>query len=52
MYIPILNKLLYAFHLQVDFDNPDFKRFPKLKELKGYEVIVGPGDVLYIPMYW
>ena len=38
--------------LQVDFDNPDFVRFPGLKDLKGYEAIVGPSDVLYIPMYW
>lgn len=37
---------------QVDFDDPDFERFPKLKDIKGFEVIVGPGDVLYIPMYW
>jgi len=27
-------------------------RFPKLREAKGFEVIVSPGDVLYIPMYW
>ena len=38
--------------MQVDFDNPDFIRFPGLKDLKGYEAIVGPSDVLYIPMYW
>ncbi|PFX14346.1 hypoxia-inducible factor 1-alpha inhibitor-like [Stylophora pistillata] len=37
---------------QVDFDNPDHKRFPKFRYAKGFEVIVGPGDVLYIPMYW
>lgn len=37
---------------QVDFDNPDYERFPKLREAKGLEVIVSPGDVLYIPMYW
>jgi len=36
----------------VDFDNPDYIKFPKFKEACGYEVIVGPEDVLYIPMYW
>ncbi|XP_067672862.1 hypoxia-inducible factor 1-alpha inhibitor-like [Haliotis asinina] len=37
---------------QVDFDNPDFKRFPKFKDVKGHEAVVGPGDVLYLPVYW
>ncbi|XP_034040551.1 hypoxia-inducible factor 1-alpha inhibitor [Thalassophryne amazonica] len=37
---------------QVDFDNPDYERFPNFKNVFGYEAVVGPGDVLYIPMYW
>ncbi|KAK7112810.1 hypoxia-inducible factor 1-alpha inhibitor-like [Littorina saxatilis] len=37
---------------QVDFDNPDFDRFPRLRELKGRQAILGPGDVLYLPVYW
>ncbi|RZF37054.1 hypothetical protein LSTR_LSTR012397 [Laodelphax striatellus] len=37
---------------QVDFDRPDFTRFPNLKNLRGCEAVVGPGDVLYIPNYW
>uniref|UniRef100_A0A3Q3E1Z5 Hypoxia inducible factor 1 subunit alpha inhibitor n=1 Tax=Labrus bergylta TaxID=56723 RepID=A0A3Q3E1Z5_9LABR len=37
---------------QVDFDNPDFEKFPNFKNVVGYEAVVGPGDVLYIPMYW
>uniref|UniRef100_A0A8C9PQ60 JmjC domain-containing protein n=1 Tax=Spermophilus dauricus TaxID=99837 RepID=A0A8C9PQ60_SPEDA len=37
---------------QVDFDNPDYKRFPNFQNVVGYETLVGPGDVLYIPMYW
>ncbi|XP_070544125.1 hypoxia-inducible factor 1-alpha inhibitor-like [Ptychodera flava] len=37
---------------QVDFDNPDYERFPGFREAYGKEAIVGPGDVLYIPMYW
>ncbi|XP_065161973.1 hypoxia-inducible factor 1-alpha inhibitor-like isoform X2 [Atheta coriaria] len=36
----------------VDFDNPDHVRFPKFKELKGWETVIGPGEVLYIPIYW
>ncbi|XP_008117604.2 hypoxia-inducible factor 1-alpha inhibitor [Anolis carolinensis] len=37
---------------QVDFDNPDYERFPNFQNVVGYETVVGPGDVLYIPMYW
>ncbi|XP_071496649.1 hypoxia-inducible factor 1-alpha inhibitor-like [Diadema antillarum] len=37
---------------QVDFDKPDFKRFPRFREAKAVEAVVGPGDVIYIPMYW
>ncbi|KAK7502087.1 hypothetical protein BaRGS_00006839 [Batillaria attramentaria] len=37
---------------QVDFDNPDFVRFPRAKELRGRQAILGPGDVLYLPVYW
>lgn len=37
---------------QVDFDRPDYNKFPKFKNVKGYETVVEPGDVLYIPIYW
>uniref|UniRef100_A0A8D8SGR9 Hypoxia-inducible factor 1-alpha inhibitor n=1 Tax=Cacopsylla melanoneura TaxID=428564 RepID=A0A8D8SGR9_9HEMI len=37
---------------QVDFDNPDLKRFPKFREAHGMEAIVGRGDILYIPLHW
>jgi hypoxia-inducible factor 1-alpha inhibitor (HIF hydroxylase) len=36
----------------VDFERPDYTRFPKFREARGQEAIVGPGDVLYIPIYW
>ncbi|CAC5402198.1 HIF1AN [Mytilus coruscus] len=37
---------------QVDFDEPDFEKFPKFRNASGFETVVGPGDVLYIPIYW
>lgn len=37
---------------QVDLENPDFEKFPNARHISGMEGIVGPGDVLYIPMYW
>lgn len=33
-------------------DDPDHVRFPKFKEAKGVETVIGPGEVLYIPIYW
>uniref|UniRef100_A0A8C9WTL0 Hypoxia-inducible factor 1-alpha inhibitor n=1 Tax=Scleropages formosus TaxID=113540 RepID=A0A8C9WTL0_SCLFO len=35
---------------QVDFENPDCVKFPNFKNVFGYEAVVGPGDVLYIPI--
>lgn len=52
-YVHVLIVLLNPhFYLQVDFDNPDYEKFPNFKNVVGYEAVVGPGDVLYIPMYW
>lgn len=36
----------------MDFERPDRTRFPKFKDLKGYETVLEPGDVLYLPIYW
>ena len=37
----------------VDFDNPDYKKYPALKFLQGEVVYLNHGDVLYIPPgYW
>lgn len=33
----------------IDVDNPDFERFPKLKEAQGYEIFLEPGETLFIP---
>lgn len=47
------SKFLYRHPLTVrsyvDVDNPDFTKFPKLKEAQGYEVILEPGETLFIP---
>ncbi len=38
---------------QVDFENPDFKRYPALKNLQAYWADLQHGDALYIPSgYW
>jgi hypoxia-inducible factor 1-alpha inhibitor (HIF hydroxylase) len=37
---------------QVNIENPDLKLFPKYKDARSVEGIVGPSDVLYLPGYW
>lgn len=37
----------------IDFDNPDFQKFPKLKEVKGFVCELNHGETLYMPEgYW
>jgi hypothetical protein len=37
----------------VDIDHPDFGKFPRLKQTKGYHGIIHPGETLYMPSgYW
>ena len=38
---------------EVDFDNPDYEKYPALKNLEGKVAYLNHGDVLYIPPgYW
>ncbi|KAJ1432681.1 hypothetical protein B484DRAFT_447673 [Ochromonadaceae sp. CCMP2298] len=37
---------------QVDWSKPDTIKFPNYAKVKGNEVILTPGDFLYIPTYW
>eukprot|EP01091_Cochliopodium_minus_P015451 TRINITY_DN5508_c0_g1_i1.p1 TRINITY_DN5508_c0_g1~~TRINITY_DN5508_c0_g1_i1.p1 ORF type:complete len:358 (-),score=98.19 TRINITY_DN5508_c0_g1_i1:28-1101(-) len=37
---------------QVDIENPDLQKFPKLVNAEAWEAYVGPGDTLYLPPYW
>ena len=37
----------------VDVHNPDLERFPRLREAKGYEGVLEPGETLFMPGgYW
>ncbi len=36
----------------IDYDKPDFERFPALKKLSGQVAELNHGDVLYIPSGW
>ena len=48
----MLLHVLFLLYTQVDFNNPDYMRFPRFRDVQAYECVVKPGDVLYIPMYW
>lgn len=40
-------------HSQVDWENPDFGRFPLFREVKLQETLLCPGEILFIPgNYW
>jgi len=47
-----LQNVLYVVTLQVNFEKPDYRRFPKFRNVRGLEAVLGPGDVLYLPSYW
>ncbi|CAJ1334448.1 unnamed protein product [Effrenium voratum] len=57
---PSYSSDLYAFPLghpmdrcaQADLESPDFQRFPKLKNVRAVEAVLGPGDVLVLPCGW
>ena len=39
-------------HSEVDWSKPDLERFPNFAKIVGNEVILQPGDYLYVPTYW
>lgn len=54
---PQYSSLLYCLPLNtyslIDPDKPDYKKYPGLKYVKGFDFILGPGDSLFMPSgYW
>jgi ribosomal protein L16 Arg81 hydroxylase len=41
-----------ARHSAVDWSDPDLKSFPEFASAKANEVVLLPGDVLYLPTNW
>jgi hypothetical protein len=39
-------------HSQVDIDRPDLARFPRFAVATPYRCMLGPGEMLYIPIHW
>lgn len=48
----LMYKLPYNFHSITNIKQPDFKEFPGLKYINGYEAVISPGETLYIPSGW
>jgi ribosomal protein L16 Arg81 hydroxylase len=51
---PLMYHVPYSFSSlhSVDYEYPDFERYPALKHLKGSQTVLNNGDVLYIPPGW
>ncbi|WP_136668011.1 cupin-like domain-containing protein [Flavobacterium sp. H122] len=52
---PFLYKVPLSVHTiyEVDYENPDYEKFPALKYAQGYEIFMEHGDALYIPgAFW
>ncbi|CAI8939193.1 cupin-like domain-containing protein [Chryseobacterium sp. IT-36CA2] len=45
-------KLPYNFHSLTQIKNPNYRKYPALLYLNGYEAIIHPGETLYIPSGW
>jgi len=37
---------------QVDFVNPNITKFPFFADIEAFEVVLEPGDLLYLPPFW
>ncbi|MBL1222775.1 cupin-like domain-containing protein [Chryseobacterium sp. L7] len=48
----LMYKLPYNFHSLPNIKDPDYREFPALLYLNGYEAVLQPGETLYIPSGW
>ena len=37
---------------EIDLDRPDFTKYPILEQVRPYEVVLEPGEVLFVPVGW
>ena len=52
-YSELLYRLPFNTYSLVNIDEPDYRKYPALKYVKGYEVLLEPGDSVFIPSgYW
>ncbi|AZA80015.1 cupin-like domain-containing protein [Chryseobacterium sp. G0186] len=48
----LMYKLPYNFHSLSNIKKPDYRKYPALLYLNGYEAVLHPGETLYIPAGW
>ncbi|PIF45045.1 Cupin-like domain-containing protein [Chryseobacterium sp. 52] len=48
----LMYKLPYNFHSLPNIKDPNYREFPALLHLNGYEAVLKPGETLYIPSGW
>ena len=51
LYYPALD-LGHVNYSPVDVESPDYERFPLFKKARPFEVMLAPGEVLFIPVRW
>lgn len=39
-------------HTQVDWSDPDLEKWPEFRHMRGHEVLLTPGEVLFVPAWW
>jgi len=39
-------------HSEIDWSKPDYNLYPQFAKVRSNEVILQPGDFLYVPTYW
>lgn len=52
---PFLYKVPLSVHTvyNIDYEQPDYEKFPALRYAQGYEIFMEPGDALFMPSgYW
>ena len=57
LFHPKYSDLLYRYpfgtHTSVDINNPDYKKYPGLKKVVGYDCTIEAGDTIFMPSgYW
>ena len=56
LFDPKYSELLYRYpfgtHTSIDINNPDYKKFPGLDKVEGYDCTIEAGDTIFMPSGW